>query len=183
MLQINFSSLSPITTERLRLRRLSSNDANEIMLLRSNSEVNKFLDRPASTTIEEAEKFINKIETSVNSNESLYLAITLTKDSKLIGTICLWNISIEKSTAEIGFELLPEFHGQGIMQEAITSIITLAFNQMHFKVITAFVKSNNQKSIALLRRNNFTLDKDFSYGNKDELEGYEIYYLENRMTV
>src|SRR5437868_13096004 len=119
MLNLNFTPFPNLITERLFLRQLKIEDANEIFTLRSSDEVNRFLDRPKATTIDEARQFINKINDGINKNESVYWAITFKNDSKLIGTICYWNISKENDRAEIGYELQPRYQGKGIMQEAI----------------------------------------------------------------
>ena len=119
MLYLNFTPFPRLTTQRLLLRKLTIKDAKEIMILRSDEQVNKFLDRPKSGNITDAEKFIEKINNGIDNNQSIYWVITLTNSDALIGTICLWNISSESDNAEIGYELHPDFQGKGLMQEAI----------------------------------------------------------------
>ena len=51
-----------LTTERLQLRPLSIDDAQEIYLLRSDEKHNEFIDRPRATSLDDAKAFINKIE-------------------------------------------------------------------------------------------------------------------------
>src|SRR3990167_3457862 len=135
MNKINFTPFPLLETERLTLRQLSLEDANEIFRLRSDKSVNKFLDRPIAKTIDDANQFINKINDSIAKNELIYWVITLKNHPKLIGTICLWNISEDRSKAEIGFELLLEYHGKGIMQEVILKVIKYGFEEMHLRSI------------------------------------------------
>jgi len=47
-----------LNTERLRLRGLLESDAQQILAIRSNTEVNKYLDRASDTTIDDALSFI-----------------------------------------------------------------------------------------------------------------------------
>jgi [ribosomal protein S5]-alanine N-acetyltransferase len=61
MLHINFTPFPNLATERLVLRKLTIKDAKEIMLLRSNEQVNKFIERTKSIDLNEAKKFIKKI--------------------------------------------------------------------------------------------------------------------------
>jgi ribosomal-protein-alanine N-acetyltransferase len=109
---------SPIlVSERLTLRKLSKRDSEEILKLRSDKEINKFLDRKPSKTVDDALNFIN----SINENEGeelFYWAITKTDEDKLIGTICLFDFLDDVKKCEIGYELLTEYQGQGIMIEA-----------------------------------------------------------------
>lgn len=176
MLNLSFSPFPNLTTERLRLRRLTINDANEVLLLRSDERVNKFIDRPKAITIDDAISFIHKIENGVANNESVYWAITKKEEDTLIGTICLWNISKEDERAEIGYELHPDLQGKALMQEAICKVVEYGFYTMNLKVITAEVNKDNIRSIKLLEKTNFISDLDFIYGNKEALNDYLIYF-------
>ena len=177
MLHINFTPFPVITTQRLILRRLNIKDTKEIMMLRSDEQVNKFIDRPKSIDLTEAKQFIEKIDKGINNNEWIYWAITLKDDDTLIGTICLWNISIENDTAEIGYELHPDFQGKGIMKEAIQKIIEYGFNKMQLEIITAFTHPGNNRSTNLLLKYNFLLDKNYEYVGKEEADELSVYYL------
>jgi ribosomal-protein-alanine N-acetyltransferase len=61
MVNRSFTPFPILTTERLTLRQLSTDDGQNIFALRSDTEINKYLDRQASKTIEDAINFINKI--------------------------------------------------------------------------------------------------------------------------
>src|SRR5665213_2420913 len=132
-----------LATDRLILRKLEMNDADELLKLRSDESVNKYLDRPKSITFNETLEFINKIETALSKNESFYWAISLKDNSKLIGAICLWNLDKENSRAEIGYELLPVYQGKGLMQEALSKIIEFGFQTLGFKTIVAYPNAYN----------------------------------------
>jgi ribosomal-protein-alanine N-acetyltransferase len=157
MLNRNFTPLPELHTERLILRQLTNDDANEIFLLRSDEKVNEFVDRPRAKSIEDALAFINMINNSIANNETTYWAVTLKTNLKLIGTITLWNISDEDEKAEIGYELLPEFQKKGYMQEAVSKVIDFGFNAIHLKSIEAYTHPLNHNSSALLKRNRFRL--------------------------
>jgi ribosomal-protein-alanine N-acetyltransferase len=169
---MNFPSFTYLATERLFLRELRLTDANEIFLLRSNKEVNELIDRVTATSIGEAHQFINMIIANQLNNESVMWVITLKDEPKLIGTIVYWNMVKEKDQAEIGYEMLPQYHGKGIMHEALLKIIDFGFKTLGLKTIVADPKSNNQPSIKLLEKCGFV--------KIDETEdGYLIYQLES----
>jgi len=163
-----------LTTERLILRSLTLEDAPEILRIRSDDRVNKFLDRPKATSIEDALAFIRKI---LAAKESFYWGISQKDNNTLIGSVCLWNIAIEKKSAEIGYELYPDFQGKGIMQEAITAVIRYGFESAGFNVITALSSADNDKSIRLLEQNNFVKDTNFEYISKEEADNLVGYIL------
>lgn len=87
--------------------------------------------------------------------EGITWAITLKEDTKLIGTICFWNIQKEHYRAEIGYVLHPDFQRKGIMQEAIAEVIKFGFQVMKLHSIEANTNPNNTSSIRLLERNKF----------------------------
>ena len=155
MAERNFNPFPVLKTERLTLRQLVSSDANEIFALRSNDNVNKYLNRKSAKSIDDAKTFIETINKNIQRNDSIYWAITLTGTNKLIGTICLFNLSDDNLKAEIGYELLLDFQGKGIMQEAISKVIDFGIRHIGLNSIEAYTHSENQNSTRLLEKFNF----------------------------
>lgn len=153
-----FTPFPVLKTGRLTLRQLRSSDDNEIFALRSNDNVNKYLDRKPSKTIDDARNFIKTINENIQRNDSIYWAIILNGTDKLIGTICLFDFSEDHSKVEIGYELLPHFQGKGIMQEAISKVIHFGFQDVGLNSIEAYTHSENQSSTRLLEKLNFKRD-------------------------
>ena len=154
----NFTPFPVLKTERLTLRQLVSSDDNEIFALRSNDNVNKYLNRKPSKSIDDARTFIQTINSSIERNESIYWAITWNGTDKLIGTICLFDFSGDNLKAEIGYELLPDFQGKGIMQEATSKVIDFGIQHIGLKSIEAYTHVENQNSTNLLEKLNFKRD-------------------------
>ncbi|SMO52694.1 GNAT family N-acetyltransferase [Solitalea koreensis] len=154
--KIEFNPFPGLSTERLALRQLSLADEKEILKLRSDERVNEFLDRAKAETIEDARSFINKIITG--TNECFYWAITFKNTPQLIGTICFWNLSEDRFQAEVGYELLPEFQGKGIMTEVLLAVIQFGFETMKLKTIVADLRADNLNSRRLLEKTGFKID-------------------------
>lgn len=131
------------------LRKLSVHDDKAIFALRSNPEVNRYVTRKPCKTIDEASDFIHAV-LSIEKNKLFYWVIILKETNQLIGTICLANISIETSTAEIGYELLPAFQNKGFMQACISTVLEFGFKQLKLHTIEANTSKENAKSIYLL---------------------------------
>ena len=151
----NFTPFPILKTGRLTLRQLVSSDENEIFALRSNENVNKYLDRQPSKSIDDAKTFIQTINENIKKNDSIYWAITLNSTDKLIGTICLFDFCEENLKVEIGYELLPDFQGKGIMQEATSKVIDYGLQHIGVNSIEAYTHSENQSSTRLLEKLNF----------------------------
>lgn len=154
-----------LTTERLTLRQLSIDDQQDIFALRSNPEINKFLDRPLCKSPEDAINFINKVNENIEKNNSFYWAITLTDKKKLVGTICLFDFSHENNSCEIGYELMTQFQGQGIMNEAAQAVIVYVFQILKFQKIFACTHNDNENSTNLLLKFNFIQSKETDIEN------------------
>jgi ribosomal-protein-alanine N-acetyltransferase len=161
----NFTSFPILTTERLTLRQLLIDDQNDILALRSDTEINQYLNRQPSKTIEDAINFINKVNDNIKLNNSLYWAITLTTTKTFVGTICLFDFSDEKDSCEIGYELMTEFQGQGIMKEATQAVIEYVFQTLKIKNIFAYTHCDNQNSTKLLTRFNFVKSMEIDTEN------------------
>lgn len=173
MLNKYFTPFPILTTERLTLRQLLINDEEGIFTLRSDNEINKYLDRPLSKAIDDARNFITKVNENIDKNVSLYWAITLSRSNTFVGTICLYGFSDENDNCEIGYELLTDFAGQGIMKEAAEKVIEFAFDKIKVQKIEAILHRDNQRSINLLEK------LLFIKSNKpdEKMQGLLCYYL------
>ncbi|RZK55776.1 MAG: N-acetyltransferase [Pedobacter sp.] len=173
MLNRSFNPFPILKTERLILRQLEISDEQEIFVLRSDSEINKYLDRPVSSSVKDARNFINKINEFISTNVALYWAINSIANNGLIGTICLYGFSDENASCEIGFELLTDFQVRGIMQEAAEKVIDYAFKSIEVKKIEAFLHKDNQRSLQLLNKLSFIKSHKTDETNP-ELVGYYL---------
>jgi ribosomal-protein-alanine N-acetyltransferase len=176
-LKIELNPFPVLSTKRLTLRALSPADACELMKLRSDKQVNRYLDRPATTTVAEAEAFILKIAGVINRKEGVYWVIGLKDNPALIGTLCYWNFDTEKEMTEIGYELMPAHQGKGLMQEAIAAAIAYGFKEMKLKIIAAVTHPDNTGSSKLLIKNGFGLDTANAFVSQEDADGLEVYIL------
>lgn len=156
---IYFSPFPQLTTENFLLRKLSNDDSQEIFITRSDESVLKYLDIPKAQSIDDAHDFIAKINKGIEQNEWIYWAISYKKDAKLLGTICLWNFFLTPLAADIGFVLLPEFQGKGIMREVVPAVLKYGFEKIHLQNICGEVSPQNTKSIRLMEHLGFKKEK------------------------
>ena len=166
-----------LSTARLVLRKLEPRDWEMVSYLRSDKDINKYVNRPSAETQELALQFIKKTNDGIKKNTFCYWAITQPAVDVMIGSICLWNFSEDRKKAELGYDLSPSFQGQGIMHEALAKVVDLGFNTLMLDVIEAFTHRLNAASIKLLERNGFVLMEDRL--DEDNLDN-AIYELNNR---
>lgn len=164
---MNTNQFPELKTDRLILTKLEAVDCNEVLFLRSDITVNKFIKRPENRktkTKEDALEFIQEITKGIENNELVSWKITLKNNPKMIGSICLWNFSNDFKKAEIGYDLNPLFQKKGIMNEAMNAVLSFGFNILNFNKIEAFTHIDNINSKKLLENNGFKLNDN----RKDE---------------
>src|SRR5690606_31339243 len=92
------------------------------------------------------------------SRNRLRWAIRLQDDLNFIGSIGFRYI-FNNAEAEIGFELHPKMHRQGIMSEALEGVCEYGFKKLNLRQISAEVLEDNIASIKLLEKSAFTRSK------------------------
>ena len=147
------------STQRLVLRSITEHDAAEILGIRSDVDINQFLHRNPPKNSYEALDFILSIKKKTINKEILFLGIASQNHPQLLGTICLWKFSKDRTTAELGYELLPAYHGKGIVSEVVQFILNYGFKNLDLKKIDAFTNRNNLNSIKLLEKSKFILNE------------------------
>ena len=173
MLNLNFAPFPVIKTERLTLRRIIEEDVNEVFELRSNPETMRYIPRPLAKTTEDALMHIATIEEKIILNEGINWGITLNDNSKLLGIIGYYRMQPENYRAEIGYILLPEFHGRGIITEAVNRLISYGFNDLKLHSIEAIIDPENLASEKVLQKCGFTKE-----GHLRECQFYEGKFID-----
>jgi len=154
----NLDNFPVLHIGRLLLRPLEGTDDEVIFRIRSNKDVYKYIAKQTQKSISEARAFIAKTNKGVANGEIKYWGIVLKETNELIGDICLWNFSKDGLTAEIGYELYPDYHRKGIMNEAVKRIIAFGFESLKLKSIEAYTHKDNEGSKTLLQKHKFKLD-------------------------
>jgi [ribosomal protein S5]-alanine N-acetyltransferase len=159
----NFSFLpfQTLKSDRLLLRQITPEDVNEVYALRSNAEIMKYIPRPLVTSNEEALEHIKMIQAKIENNEGINWAITIKGNPKLIGIIGHYRMRWEHFRSEIGYMLLPEYHGKGITTEAIQLMVDYGFNQMNMHSLEGIIDPSNTASARVLEKNGFVKEAHF----------------------
>ncbi|MCW3159705.1 GNAT family N-acetyltransferase [Chryseobacterium oryctis] len=147
-----------LETERLVLKEINESHVDDILRIRSNEIVNQYVKRNSPKTNYDALEFILNIKRRTQNNEIVFWGISHKNQTNIIGTICLWNFSQDRKTAEVGYELLPDYHRKGIMSEALKAVLNYGFNILYLQEVFAFTNKFNENSKSLLLKNHFVLE-------------------------
>lgn len=167
----------PIITERLILRKITSEDLEDLFLLDSNPEVVKYVGIQAFTKKEETLKLIESLLNQYEKNGTGRLAVIEKEANKFIGWSGIKLLTDEvngfKNVYELGYRFLPEFWGKGYATESAKASLELGFNQLRADKIYAYADVENQSSNRILTKLGFE-NKGAFLDNGDNCYWYEL---------
>jgi ribosomal-protein-alanine N-acetyltransferase len=131
-----------IKTERLILRQFVANDLENVFKGLSHPDIIKYYGVSFQTL--EATKEQMAFFADLEKNETgIWWAVCSSDNKTFYGAGGLNSLSKERKKAEIGFWLISDFWGQGIMKEAMPLICNYGFDNLELQRIEGFVESEN----------------------------------------
>ena len=159
--QTVFNSFPELKTERLTLRMIQLQDAEQIFEMRSNGMVNRFIPRPTMTEVESAKDLVTKTNNAFDNKQAIGWAGLLRDNNEIIGT-CGYNmIDWHNMRAELGGELTTTMWGKNIAIEAVKAIIKFGLEEINLHSIEAKVSPENRGAIYILESLGFEKEAHF----------------------
>lgn len=153
-----YGNLPMIETERLILRKMTENDAEDLFEYASEPKVSKFMPWKAHKTIEDSKQFIDFILNAYEQKNKLTWAIELKKSGHMIGTVDFVKWLPKHSRAEIAYALSHHHWGRGYTAEAARALIGFGFKEMKLNKIEAPIVPANFQSQRVLEKVGMTLE-------------------------
>ncbi|WPO76850.1 GNAT family N-acetyltransferase [Flavobacterium sp. KACC 22761] len=144
----------PIKTERLLLRQFADSDLENIFKGLSDPKVIKYYG-VSFQTLEATKEQMSFFADLEKNGTGIWFAICSADNKIFYGAGGLNNLSKEHKKAEIGFWLIPNFWGNGIMKEAIPLICNYGFGNLELHRIEGFVESENKNCKSLMTKLEF----------------------------
>ena len=144
-----------ISSKAIQLKPVSNSSWPFLQRLRSEPANNRFLDRKPFSTEMEAIQFTQNLVDGMNSGKHFFWIIEDKVNDKPMGSLCVWNISPDRTSAEIGYELLPEFRGKGIMTRSLDALVNYVKGYLPIKLLKAYTHQHNTASLNVLERLGF----------------------------
>jgi ribosomal-protein-alanine N-acetyltransferase len=162
MLTLNFDPFPVLDTERLILRRIVPADAAALFKLRTDERVLKYLLREGPKSMGEIYKFIELVDENLSQHNAICWGMELKEQpGPLFGNIVLQNIRKGHYRAEVGYSMLPDYFGKGLMNEALQKVLEYGFQTMKLHSVEAILDPGNDESRKLLERNGFVKEGHF----------------------
>ena len=142
---------------RVLLRQFVDSDLENVFKGLSHPDVIKYYG-VSYNTLEETKEQMKFFANLVQNETGIWWAICSADNKIFYGAGGLNNLSIKHQKAEIGFWLMPEFWGRGIMKEVMPIICDYGFTILGLHRIEGFVEADNGNCKNVLAKLDFELE-------------------------
>lgn len=139
----------PLTTQRLTLRPHRADDLDWLLGVYSCPDVARFLLDEPWTQDKAEESLTKRLERTDLDGPAGALALVIEHDGTPVGDVALWFTDRDRRVAEIGWVLDPNASGHGLAREAVSAVLTLAFETYRLHRVVAQMDARNTGSAKL----------------------------------
>jgi len=153
---VKLGDFPQLETERLILQEMTLDDVEFYFHHFNNDKIIEGCCFPGPRTLEAAKEELERYCISpFKEDKGIRWGIVRKGDNELIGTCGYYDWNKTTRRAEIGYDLDPAYWGQGIMTEALQTMLRYGFEKMRLNRIQAIIDSNNTQSMKLVYRLGF----------------------------
>ena len=142
----------PIVTERLRIDRFTTNDADAIVAVRDDAEIVRFQGWALPYTVEQADQLIAYGQRDPILNGTQFAIRS--SDGALVGDLMV-RPTLAAHVVEVGITVGRRWQNRGLATEAIGALVAALFKSDEVLKITAVVAVGNAPSLRVFERNGF----------------------------
>jgi len=151
-----------ISTKRLDLRPISSEDAEALYKYRSDAKTNKYQGWIPDKLSDVYDFLRDRVSSEVNLYGTWFQMVIIKKDTQeLIGDVGIHFLDSDKKQAEIGCTLDKNHQGNGYATEALRETINYLFYSLDKRRIVTSIDPRNKSSIKLMERLGFRKEGHF----------------------
>ena len=159
-----------IETERLILRPLTEDDANDVFEWVGDPVVNRFMPYPLYKNIDQVVSWISSLKDEDNE-----FGFVLKDTGKVIGAGSV-SLDPKRNAYELGYNLNRAFWGNGFATEASKAMIMWAYRELEVRDFCANHAIANTASENVIRKCGFTFDHYGQYSRSDGSETFDAAY-------
>lgn len=176
---MNHKGTIRLETERLVLRRLKIEDANEVFKnWTSDDEVSKYMRWTTHKDIEETRSWLQEEEKNYKNNDYYTWGIELKEIGELIGSISA--LYREDDRYEIGYGIGRKYWRKGYTTESLKKVMDYLINDVGIKRFKCSHAKLNPVSGIVMQKVGFKYVKDDYFESFDKTKKYDskVYYLD-----
>jgi len=151
--------MQAVETARLRLRMITTEDAEFIQRLYSSEDFLRYIADKEITNTVKAEEYIENNILKMHQEKGVCLLMVEVKATSTPIGVCGLIKRDSLESHDVGYGFAPEFYGQGYAKEAGEAIIEQAKQNADIDHLVAITTSDNIRSIALLTKLGFAFER------------------------
>ncbi|GEN46873.1 GNAT family N-acetyltransferase [Alkalibacillus haloalkaliphilus] len=174
-----YSDFPTLETDRLKIRKLTMDDVEDINKYTSKDEVSQYVSWNTHQSLDDTKDFVQFALDQYQKHDVAPFGIELKETGKIIGTVdyIWWKPAHQK--AEIGYVLSDQYWSNGIMTEAVQELIKFGFENMDLVRIEARCFAENKGSERVMQKVGMTYEGTlrksmFVKGHYKDLKMYAI---------
>jgi len=174
-----FANLPDLDTPRLRLRKITMQDAPHLFEYAGDPEVSRYTTWYPHQSVADTRQFITTILNRYKAHQVAAWGVEHVQDGKLPGTCGFVHWVAPHRRAEIGYALSRRYWNQGYTTEAVCATLTFGFGPMQLNRIEARCNVLNIASARVMEKAGMTFEgvlrqQMLVKGHYDDLKMYSI---------
>jgi RimJ/RimL family protein N-acetyltransferase len=158
MQAFDWATLPEMRTQRLLLRALTAADSADVFAIYGDPEVMEFAGDPPFDDPGLVAQMLGSVDHLFRERQALEWGIVHAQEGRVIGTCGIHSFAADGTAAELGCLLARRAWGQGLMAEALVSLIDLGFATLGLAALRADIDAPNLRSRRLFQRLGFQPD-------------------------
>lgn len=151
-LRKTFSAPPQLRSTRLLLREMTPSDAADMFDYARSPLVTRYLSWFPHHDISGTKAFLATVKKQYRRGQLFDWAIVELASGKMIGTCGFVSFNLKQNSAEIGYALHPAYWGNGIMPEAVNTVLRFGFSQLGLHRIEAKYMVENAQSRRVMEK-------------------------------
>jgi [ribosomal protein S5]-alanine N-acetyltransferase len=144
-----------LTTQRLRLRPFEPRDVDGLHACFGDSEAMRYWNFPACQNKAETARWVRILARATSPHSYQAWAVAEKRGDRCIGMVNYHHREPHNRRLELGYILAPSQHRQGLMTEALQTLVAYCFGELRTHRIEAMISPDNRASIKLVERLGF----------------------------
>lgn len=146
------NNLPLLKTDRLILRKICLDDAEDIFEIGSCQDVAQYVTWDVHKSMDDTRKYLASMEENPKKKQLYPWSIVCKENNKVIGGCGYMNWLPESSRAEVGYMISKKYWNKGYMTEALREVIKFGFEKMGLNRIEALCTPENTASAKVLEK-------------------------------
>lgn len=150
-----FCRMPTLSTKRLVLRQILIGDADDVFDYSKREETSKYLLWSPHPTVGFTRKYLSYLQGQYRRRAFYDFALVDKKSGRIIGTCGFTSFDLDNNSAEVGYVLSPDFWGQGLAAEALSTLMHFGFWELSLHRLTARILEGNSQSVRVAEKCGF----------------------------